>query len=191
LAVNLAFPGHQIKRPSDKDKYSQFATRSGFGKLLISLYAVDESMPIDQFPLFFEDTRLNFAENMLCGDDDKVAIINIEEQNLWQPRKYTWKELRKLVTLYSSAFRHAGLRKGQVVTRTLLKPCHIIHHLQGALHTDFKKTVIGGNCIRSLALLLATASIGGLFASFATDIGEKVSPSCSLSDQHGETEIDR
>lgn len=35
--------------------------------------------------------------------------------------------------------------------------------------------VIGGNSARSLAFLLATASVGGIFASFATDIGEKAS----------------
>lgn len=38
-----------------------------------------------------------------------------------------------------------------------------------------EKAVIGSNCVRSLALLLATAAIGGIFASFATDLGEKVS----------------
>lgn len=35
--------------------------------------------------------------------------------------------------------------------------------------------MIGSNCVRSLALLLATAAVGGIFASFATDMGEKVS----------------
>jgi acetoacetyl-CoA synthetase len=33
--------------------------------------------------------------------------------------------------------------------------------------------VVGSNCVRSLALQLATGAIGGVFASFATDIGEK------------------
>ena len=33
--------------------------------------------------------------------------------------------------------------------------------------------VVGSNCIRSLALQLATGALGGVFASFATDIGEK------------------
>ena len=34
--------------------------------------------------------------------------------------------------------------------------------------------VVGGNCARSLAFLLAAASVGAIFGSFATDLGEKV-----------------
>ncbi|KAK6380295.1 hypothetical protein LTS17_005484 [Exophiala oligosperma] len=112
-------------------------------------HAIDENIPIDQFPKFFEDARLNFAENMLCGDEDRLAIVDMDEQCLWTPRKYTWTQLRDLVSVYSSGIRAAGLRKGDAVT------------------------LIGGNCARSLALLLATASVGCLFSSFATDIGEK------------------
>lgn len=33
--------------------------------------------------------------------------------------------------------------------------------------------MVGSNCVRSLALQLATGALGGMFASFATDIGEK------------------
>lgn len=33
--------------------------------------------------------------------------------------------------------------------------------------------MVGSNCTRSLALFLATASIGAIFSSFATDVGEK------------------
>lgn len=33
--------------------------------------------------------------------------------------------------------------------------------------------VIGGNCARSVALMLAAAARGAIFASFATDVGEK------------------
>jgi acetoacetyl-CoA synthetase len=35
------------------------------------------------------------------------------------------------------------------------------------------QVVVGSNCVRSLALQLATGALGGVFASFATDIGEK------------------
>lgn len=45
----------------------------------------------------------------------------------------------------------------------------------------FVQLVIGSNCARSLALSLATASIGGIFASFATDIGVKVDDASSKS----------
>lgn len=35
--------------------------------------------------------------------------------------------------------------------------------------------VIGSESTISLALLLATAALGGIFSSFATDLGQKVS----------------
>ncbi|KIX06768.1 uncharacterized protein Z518_04744 [Rhinocladiella mackenziei CBS 650.93] len=111
---------------------------------------IDESIPIDQFPSFFKDARLNFAENMLRGDDDQVSAINMDETNLWNPQKYTWKDLRQLVATYASALRSSALAKGYVVA------------------------LVGSNCVRSLALLLATAAVGGIFTSLATDIGEKV-----------------
>lgn len=44
-------------------------------------------------------------------------------------------------------------------------------------YPDFVLTpvaVVGGNCARSLAFLLAAAAVGAIFGSFATDIGEKV-----------------
>ncbi|OQU97807.1 hypothetical protein CLAIMM_03691 isoform 2 [Cladophialophora immunda] len=121
--------------------------------------AVDQNTPIDQFPLFFEEARLNFAENMLRGDDDQIAVIDVNEQNLRSPQQYTWRELRGLVHTYAKALRRSGVAKGDVVA------------------------LIGSNCARSLALLLATAAVGGIFASFATDIGDK-----ALNDRLGQIE---
>ncbi|EXJ55066.1 acetoacetate-CoA ligase [Cladophialophora psammophila CBS 110553] len=121
--------------------------------------AVDENAPIDQFPLFFEEARLNFAENMLCGEDDQIAVIDVNEENLWTPRRYTWRQLRHLVHTYTNALRRTGVAKGDVVA------------------------LIGSNCVRSLGLLLATSAVGGIFASFATDIGDK-----ALNDRLGQIE---
>ena len=83
-------------------------------------YAVDDTTPMDEFPLFFEETRLNLAENMLCGDDDRIAVIEMTEQNLLNPRKYTWTELRQLVATYSSALQSLRLVRGDVVACTSL-----------------------------------------------------------------------
>lgn len=80
-------------------------------------HAVDERIPIDQFPRFFEDVRLNFAENMLCGDDEELAIISMTEHDIWFPQKHTWKELRQLVGEYGNALRSSGLNEGDVVAR--------------------------------------------------------------------------
>lgn len=79
------------------------------------LYAVDESIPIDQFPQFFADAKLNYAENMLCGDDEKLAVISMSEDNLWAPDKLTWRDLRQLVGTYTCALRSAGPGKADVI----------------------------------------------------------------------------
>jgi len=47
--------------------------------------------------------------------------------------------------------------------------------MKGEVILYLRNAVVGGNSARSLALLLATACVGGIFASFAQDIGEKVS----------------
>ena len=76
---------------------------------------MDGILPIDQFPPFFEGARLNFAENLLCGDDEEVAVISLDEVNLLSPQKHTWKELRLLVGRYASALRSSGLKREEVV----------------------------------------------------------------------------
>ena len=109
----------------------------------------NDNPPIFPPPSFFPEVRLNYAENLLCGDDDAVAVIEMNETNLHEPRRYTWRDLKSLTAKYAALLRRAGIGKEDVVV------------------------LIGGNCSRSLAFLLAAASIGAVFASFATDIGEK------------------
>ena len=70
--------------------------------------------------MFCHDARLNFAENMLRGDEDKLAVIEMDEERLRNPRRYTWKELRKLVTTYASALRFQGIKKGDVAVGTFI-----------------------------------------------------------------------
>ncbi|KPI38787.1 Acetoacetyl-CoA synthetase [Cyphellophora attinorum] len=111
--------------------------------------AIDDNAKIDQFPKFFVDARINYAENALQGDDDRLAIIDMNETNIEQPTRYSWKQLRHLVAQYAGILRRQGVSKGDVVV------------------------LVGGNSARSLSILLAAASIGAVFASFATDIGEK------------------
>ena len=113
---------------------------------------------------------------MLSGDDDRLAVVDLQEQDLWNPRRHTWKELRELVRTYASALRSSGLGKGDVVA--CMYPC-IVLGTPARVYGLTTRAVIGSNCVRSLALLLATASVGGMFASFATDIGEKASQSCT------------
>ncbi|EME84993.1 uncharacterized protein MYCFIDRAFT_187782 [Pseudocercospora fijiensis CIRAD86] len=110
-----------------------------------------ESLRIDQFPKFFEDARLNYAENALCGarSDADLAIISINEETLQSPEKYTWKDMKDMTAKYAEAMMAAGLSLGDYVVS------------------------IGSNSARSLGILLAAASIGAVIANFATDIGEQ------------------
>ncbi|KAH8810648.1 putative acetyl-CoA synthetase [Xylogone sp. PMI_703] len=111
--------------------------------------AVDECIPIDQFPQFFEDSMMNFTENILSRKQNGIAIINIGEKNLYDPEIYSWQELRQLVRQYADALKVSGAKQGELIA------------------------LIGSNCVRSLALLLATGAIGAMFTSFATDTGDK------------------
>ncbi|EME44453.1 hypothetical protein DOTSEDRAFT_172659 [Dothistroma septosporum NZE10] len=111
--------------------------------------AIDESIPIDQFPKFFEDAQLNWAENVLCGNDGDLMITSMDETTLDTPEKYTWGKMRALVAEYADALKRAEMREGDYMVS------------------------IGSNCARSLAILLASTSIGAIIANFATDIGEK------------------
>lgn len=111
--------------------------------------AIDDNAPMFPPPSFFPDVRMNYAENLLSGKDDALAVIEMNEKNLKSPRKYSWRDLRALVARYSSLLRKQGVCKGDVVV------------------------VVGGNSARSLALLLAIGAIGAVFSGFATDIGEK------------------
>lgn len=115
--------------------------------------ALDESIPIDDFPTFYDGARLNYAENLLSRTGSDIAVKALNEASIDGTEKLqevTWDELREKVRVFADAFTSSGLKKGDVVC------------------------VIGGSTVKSLALILATASIGGIFSSFATDAGERV-----------------
>lgn len=111
--------------------------------------AINDDARIVDFPRFFEDTKLNYAENLLRGKPDAVAVIEMNELNQSCPRRYTWSDMKALTARYVALLRREAVRRGDVVV------------------------IIGGNCARSLALLCAVASIGAMIASFAQDMGEQ------------------
>lgn len=152
---------HSLKLKTYHDLHHYSVTRLNdfwlavfsFCKIIASkppTFAIDDNARIDKFPKFFPDTQINFAENLLCGGkNDAVAVIDANEANLNSPRRYTWKQLKALVAQHAGLLRRSNVSKGDVVV------------------------LVGGNSARSLSFLLAAASIGAIFASFATDIGEK------------------
>lgn len=82
--------------------------------------AIDEKLRIDEFPEFFPGARINFAENMLCRRQNGIAVIDMREDNLNSPERYSWNELCELVRRYSSALRYSSAKKGDIVARTWL-----------------------------------------------------------------------
>lgn len=114
--------------------------------------AIDETRGIATFPEFYTDAKLNFAENLLSqgGGSEKTAIKVLTEDKLYLdgPELISWGQLRDLVRQLADALSASGLSRGGVVA------------------------VVGGNNKMSLALMLATASLGGVFSSFGTDLGE-------------------
>jgi acetoacetyl-CoA synthetase len=115
------------------------------------IIAIDETRGIATFPEFYKDARLNFAENLLSRrGSEQTAIKLLNEDNLHDgPETVSWEQLRDLVRQLADALSVSGLSKGGV------------------------SVVIGGNNKMSLALMLATASLGGVFSSLATDLGEE------------------
>jgi len=112
--------------------------------------ALDESIPIDEFPEFYTGSRLNYAENLLSRRGSDVAVKALSETSLEKAEELTWDQLRERVRCYTAALKASGYGKGDVMC------------------------IIGGSTIKSLALYLAAASLAGIIASFATDAGERV-----------------
>lgn len=122
---------------------------------------MDESLPIDALPRWFEGVRLNFAENLLYRrsgehgpgtrgtqdkDDSKVALTEIREGGI-DERAVTWGQLRHDAGKLAAAMEARGVRKGDRVV------------------------VVGANSYTTLLVMLAATWLGGLFSSSSTDMG--------------------
>lgn len=122
---------------------------------------VDPKARMDSIPMWFEGTRLNFAENILYTrgktqssrttwdkSDEKVACTEVREGGT-EVKDYTWEDLRRKVGLLSNAMRAQGVKKGDRVA------------------------VVASNSFDTLCVFLAITSLGGMFSSSSTDMGTK------------------
>lgn len=122
---------------------------------------VDESLPIDSLPRWFEGIRLNFAENFLYKrslehgtgtrgtrdkEDDKIALTEVREGGV-EERSFTWRQLRHDAGRLAAAMAARGVQKGDRIV------------------------VVGANSYTTLLVFLATTWLGGLFSSSSTDMG--------------------
>ena len=104
----------------------------------------DDQQPMTQ-SRFFPDASLNLAENLLRGDDDRVAVIEADESGHF--RTFTLGELRRLVASTAQGLRVAGVVSGDSVGGIL------------------------PNRVEGLVALLATLSIGAVWSSCSPDFG--------------------
>ena len=63
--------------------------------------------------IWFKDSELNFAENLLRFKDDKIALISIREK--YPTLKLTYKQLYNLVARCAEGLRNLGVEKGDRV----------------------------------------------------------------------------
>ena len=101
----------------------------------------------DRLPgaVWFEDTRLNFAENLLARDDDHVALIFCNERGA--RREMTYRELRTEVARIASGLRELGIGAGDRVAGYV------------------------PNLPEAVVAMLATTSLGAVWTSCSPDFG--------------------
>ncbi|XP_014664881.1 PREDICTED: acetoacetyl-CoA synthetase-like [Priapulus caudatus] len=133
------------------DHYAEFWGEVwNFCQLLFSvsyMKVVDTSKNISEIPEWFEGARLNYAENLLKHDGNRVAVYSTGEGRLSCIRKITFAELRQQVARYAAAMKAAGVRIGDRVVGYL------------------------PNCPEAVEAMLAAASIGAVWSSTSPDFG--------------------
>jgi len=125
---------------------------------------------IKEVPQWFPGARLNYAENMLWRTDEGVAITETNETG--HNASYSYRELRELVRKFAAALKLHGLQPGDRVAGSSFD---LVSVTPMYLHT----VAIVANRATTVAIALATASLGGVFTSTATDMGVKVGIPCA------------
>ena len=118
-------------------KFSGLRASHGYDSVL-----ADAVMPGARW---FPGTRLNYAENLLAGDADRLAVIGCGEGR--DDERLTRGELKQRVAHAQAGLRALGLRRGSRVAAFV------------------------PNCVETLVLMLATTASGGVWTSCSPDFG--------------------
>lgn len=94
---------------------------------------------------WFPDARLNFAENLLRFDDDRIALIGLSEDSNRQV--LTYRQLRREVAALAASLRQLGVQPGDRVAGMM------------------------PNVVETVVAMLATVSIGAVWTSCSPDFG--------------------
>ena len=115
--------------------------------------AYDPRVPMNEIPRFFEGAKINYAENVLTQpnvDPDTPAIIGLREGQGLEGVQWSWRELREKVRQIRSALVRSETKAGDRVAALI------------------------STSNWSVAIFLATASLGAVFTSIASDLGTEV-----------------
>ncbi|OBZ87295.1 Acetoacetyl-CoA synthetase [Choanephora cucurbitarum] len=109
-------------------------------------HVINKDVLMDNIPAWFEESRLNFAENLLwCRDAKKTAIIATGEGH--SRRSISYEDLYNHVLKFAEALKSIGIKKGDRVAAYI------------------------PNCAEAVVAMLATTSIGALWSSTSPDFG--------------------
>ena len=103
--------------------------------------------PLNHMPnsKFFPNGKVNYAENMLSGNNKGLAIVFKSEDKI--RKELTWEDLKNQVAAIAIFLRNSGITKGDRVA---------------AFMPNMPETVI---------MMLASSSIGAVFSSASPDFG--------------------
>lgn len=98
-------------------------------------------------PQFFPEIRLNFAENLIAGKTSNEIAIHACNEGGTDLHDVTWNQLYKLVEKLADSMRASGVKKGSRVAAII------------------------SNRVETMALCLATLSIGAIWSTSSPDMG--------------------
>ncbi|XP_072163889.1 acetoacetyl-CoA synthetase-like [Diadema setosum] len=107
---------------------------------------VDPSKGIEEVPVWFEGSLLNFAENLLRYNDDRVALYAAVEGSK-EVERITYAELHAAVGQFAAAFKKMNIQKGDRVVGYI------------------------PNCVVAIEAMLAASSMGAVWSSTSPDFG--------------------
>ena len=96
---------------------------------------------------WFSGSELNYAENLLKGDPNQVAVISLGESG--SAKSMTFRELNLKVSSVQKGLTNLGVKKGTIVAGFV------------------------PNCVETVIIMLAVSSLGGIWTSCSPDFGSR------------------
>ena len=94
---------------------------------------------------WFSGSELNYAENLLKGDPNQVAVVSLGESG--SAKSMTFRELNLKVSSVQKGLANLGVKKGTIVAGFV------------------------PNCVETVIIMLAVSSLGGIWTSCSPDFG--------------------